>query len=72
MDYKRLVSSAPATSILNAQAFRYTGSLATDIRKTFARLQRADRQRPVSMANNVHPLPRKAGDASMRTQGSSA
>src|SRR5450755_126414 len=38
--YKPLVSSAPAHSILNAQAFHYTSSAKTDIRKTFARVQR--------------------------------
>ena len=38
--YKPLLSSAPAHSILNAQAFHYTNSVATDIRKTFARIRR--------------------------------
>ena len=40
-DYKPLLSSAPPHSILNAQAFRYTNSAATDIRKTFERVWRA-------------------------------
>ena len=39
-DYKPLLSSAPAHSILNAQAFHYTNSVETDIRKTFARVAR--------------------------------
>ena len=38
--YKPLLSSAPARSILNAQAFHYTNSVQTDIRKTFARIRR--------------------------------
>ena len=38
--FKPLVSSAPAHSILNAQAFQYTNSVATDVRKTFARIRR--------------------------------
>jgi hypothetical protein len=38
--YKTLLSSAPAHSILNAQAFNYTNSVETDIRKTFARVRR--------------------------------
>ena len=60
MDYKRLVSSAPASSILNAQTFRYTNSLATDIRKTFARLKRGGPPAPlVAAASNVRPLKRK-------------
>ena len=37
-DYKPLVSSAPAHSILNARTFHYTSSVATDIRKTFDRV----------------------------------
>ena len=45
-DYKPLLSSAPADSIQNAQAFQYTNSAATDIRKTFARVRRARRQMP--------------------------
>lgn len=39
-DYKPLVSSAPAHSILNAQTFHYTSSVTTDIRKTFVRVLR--------------------------------
>ena len=44
-DYKPLLSSAPAHSILNAQAFHYTTSAAADIRKTFARVCAAARRR---------------------------
>ena len=40
-DCKPLLSSAPAHSILNAQAFHYTNSAETDIRKTFARVLRS-------------------------------
>lgn len=46
-DYKPLLSSAPAHSILNAQAFHYTNSLATDIRKTFARARGAAARGPM-------------------------
>ena len=38
--YKPLLSSAPANSILNAQRFHYTNSASTDIRKTFANFRR--------------------------------
>jgi hypothetical protein len=38
--YKPLLSSAPAHSILNAQAFHYKNSVETDIRETFARIRR--------------------------------
>jgi hypothetical protein len=48
--YKPLLSSAPAHSILNAQAFHYTNSVATDIRKTFARIRR-ERAKPVVVVN---------------------
>ncbi len=40
-EYKPLLSSAPSHSILNAQAFEYTSSVATDLRKTFERIRRA-------------------------------
>jgi hypothetical protein len=73
MDRKRLVSSAPATSILNAQAFRYTSSVATDIRKTFERLRRAEaKQRQVATAHNVHTLTRKPVDGPARRLEASA
>jgi hypothetical protein len=58
-DYKPLVSSAPAHSILNAQAFHYTNSVATDIRKTFEKFRqsRAKAARALTnTASNVRPL----------------
>jgi len=48
--YKTLLSSAPAHSILNAQAFNYTNSVQTDIRTTFARIRR-ERAKAAVMAN---------------------
>jgi len=48
--YKTLLSSAPAQSILNAQAFRYTSSVDTDIRATFARIRR-ERAKAVVIVN---------------------
>ena len=58
-DYKPLLSSAPTHSILNAQAFHYTNSAATDIRKTFARVRRrlvkADAASR-NVATNVRPF----------------
>lgn len=48
--YKPLLSSAPTHSILNAQAFHYTSSVETDIRKTFARVLRR-RPRPNASIN---------------------
>ena len=56
--YRALRSSAPAHSILNAQAFRYTNSADTDIRRTFARLRRAGTSQHLqpSSAPNVLPL----------------
>jgi hypothetical protein len=48
--YKPLLSSAAANSILNAQQFRYTNSASTDIRKTFANFRRnASRQKSMRM-----------------------
>jgi hypothetical protein len=62
--YKPLLSSTPAHSILNAQAFHYTNSAATDIRMTFARVRRrreeADAASP-NVASNVRPLYRRKG-----------
>ena len=58
-DYKSLLSSAPAHSILNAQAFHYTNSAATDIRKTFARVRRRRENADAAarnVASNVRPL----------------
>src|SRR5208282_6372914 len=65
--YKPLLSSAPAYSILNAQAFHYTNSVATDIRKTFARIRR-EHAIPaviVEIANHVRCLTTKTCDAAL-------
>ena len=63
-DYKPLLSSAPAHSILNAQAFHYTSSAATDIRKTFARVRRRREKADaasLNVASNVRSLYRRNG-----------
>jgi hypothetical protein len=63
-DYKPILSSAPAHSILNAQAFHYTNSAATDIRKTFARVMRRREKADaasLNVASNVRPLYRRDG-----------
>ena len=39
-NYKPLLSSAPSNSILNAQAFQYSSSVDTDLRRTFERIRR--------------------------------
>jgi hypothetical protein len=65
--YKSLLSSAPAHSILNAQAFHYTNSVATDIRKTFARIRR-ERPNPaviVDIASHVRCLTTKTCDTAL-------
>ena len=65
--YKPLLSSAPANSILNAQAFNYTNSVDTDIRKTFARIRR-ERANAVVIANigsHVRCITTKARDTSV-------
>jgi hypothetical protein len=51
---KPLVISAPAHGILNAQAFHYTNSVETDIRKTFARVlrRRAKTNASINVASN--------------------
>jgi hypothetical protein len=50
---KQLVSSAPEHSILNTR-FRYRSSVATDIRKTFARIRREQAKvRPVIDASTA-------------------
>ena len=55
--YKPLLSSAPANSILNAQKFHYKNSASTDIRRTFANFQRnASKQRQPNAATNVRTL----------------
>jgi len=64
---KPLLSSAPAHSILSAQAFHYTNSVATDIRKTFARIRR-ERANPaviVEIANHVRCLTTKTCDTAL-------
>ena len=54
--YKPLLSSAPANSILNAQEFRYRNSARTDIRKTFANFRRnASKQKQPSVPMNATP-----------------
>jgi hypothetical protein len=62
--YKPLLSSAPANSILNAQEFHYRNSASTDIRKTFANFRRnASKQNQSSVATNVRALTKKPIDA---------
>jgi len=65
--YRPLLSSAPAHSILNAQAFHYTNSVATDIRKTFAqaRRERANAAVVVNIASQLRCLTTKARAASL-------
>jgi hypothetical protein len=65
--YKPLLSSAPAHSILNAQAFHYTNAVATDIRRTFARIrrERASAAVVVNLASHVRSVPTKACDSSL-------
>ena len=66
-DYKPLLSTAPAHSILNAQAFHYTNSAATDIRKTFARVRRRREKADatsLNVASNVRPLYRRSSSRS--------
>jgi hypothetical protein len=62
--YKPLASSAPAHSILNAQAFQYASSVETDIRKTFARVrrERAKANAPINATSNVRPLIKKEAE----------
>jgi len=62
--YKPLLSSAPANSILNAQKFHYRDSASTDIRKTFANYGRnASKQNQPSVATNVRTLTKSPIDA---------
>lgn len=65
--YKPLLSSAPAHSILNAQAFHYTNSLDTDIRTTFARIrrERASAAVVVNLASHVRSVTTNAFDSSL-------
>ena len=62
--YKPLLSSAPANSILNAQGFHYRNSANTDIRKTFANFRRnASKQKQPIVATNVRTLTKNPIDA---------
>jgi len=62
--YKPLLSSAPPSSILNAQQFHYTNSASTDIRQTFANFRRhASRKNQPSVATNVRRLRKDPIDA---------
>src|SRR5271167_1112500 len=62
--YKPLLSSAPANSILNAQEFHYRNGASTDIRKTFANFRRnASKQNKPSVATNVRTLTKNPIDA---------
>jgi len=62
--YKPLLSSAPANSILNAQEFHYRNSASTDIRKTFANFRRnASKQNQPRVATNVRTLRKNPIDA---------
>ena len=65
--YKPLLSSAPAHSILNAQAFHYTNSVDTDIRMTFARIrrERANAAVVVNLASHVRAVTTNACDSSL-------
>jgi hypothetical protein len=63
--YKPLLSSAPAHSILNAQAFHYASSAKTGIRKTFARVQRRRAKTSASIGGandraDDRPIPSRA------------
>ena len=64
--YKPLLSSAPANSILNAQQFHYTNSASTDIRKTFATFRRnASRLNAPSVPTNVRTLRKNPVDTAL-------
>ena len=66
-DYKPLLSTAPAHSILNAQGFRYTNSAATNIRETFARIRRRRAKAnavTANIADNVRSFHRRNGTSS--------
>ena len=61
------MNSAPAYSILNAQAFHYTNSVDTDIRRTFARNRRgrANAAVGVNLASHVRSVTTNACDSSL-------
>ena len=62
--YKPLLSSAAANSILNAQRFHYTDRASTDISKTFANFRRnASKQNQPSAATNVLTVTKNPIDA---------
>ena len=65
--YKPLLSSAPAHSILNAQAFHYRDSVDTEIRRTFARIrrERANAAVVVNLASHVRSVATNACDSSL-------
>ena len=63
--YRPLLSSAPAHSIFNAQAFHYTNSVATDIRKTLAWRGRANPAVIVDIASHVRCLTAKTCDTAL-------
>ena len=65
--YKPLLSSAPAHSIRNAQAFHYTNSVDTDIRRTFARIrrERANAAVVVNLASHVRSVTPNACDSAL-------
>jgi hypothetical protein len=65
--YKPLLSSTRAHSILNAQAFHYTNSVDTDIRRTFAgiRRERANAAVVVNLASHVRSVTTNACDSSL-------
>ncbi len=71
--YKPLLSSAPANSILNAQEFRYRNSANTDIRKTFASFRRnASNQNQPKAATNVRTLTNNPIDATPTRRSSAS
>ena len=63
--YKPLLSSVPAHSILNSQAFHYTNSADTHIRRTFTRIrrERANAAVVVNLASHVRSVTTNARDS---------
>ncbi len=53
------ISEADMKSILDP-SFRYTKSVETDLRKTFARVRRELSKQPAALATNVQPIRRYA------------
>jgi len=60
--YKTLLRSAPAHSILDAQKFHYTSSVATDIRETFERIRHEGAKAAVGNVASLGRSPTPAGD----------